>query len=62
MIWSRHSPRGTGKATTILTFIPMLALADINILLVDLNPQANLTLTTLGDCSGASLAEVLGDI
>lgn len=52
---------GTGKTTTTLNLGAGLAGLGRRVLLVDLDPQSSLTLATLGDSSGHSLAEVLGD-
>lgn len=52
---------GTGKTTTALNLGYSLAELGRRVLLVDLDPQASLTLATAGECSGRSMAEVLGD-
>ncbi len=52
---------GTGKTTTTLNLGYGLAELGRRVLLVDLDPQSSLTLATVGECSGRSMAEVLGD-
>lgn len=52
---------GVGKTTTTLNLGAGLAGHGLRVLLVDLDPQSSLTMATLGDCAGASMAEVLGN-
>lgn len=52
---------GVGKTTTAINLGLQLAAAGQRVLLIDMDPQASLTLATAGDCNGASLAEVLGN-
>lgn len=52
---------GTGKTTTALNLGAGLANVGRRVLLVDLDPQASLTLATIGESRGRSMAEVLGD-
>lgn len=52
---------GVGKTTTALNLGAGLAALGRRVLLIDLDPQASLTLATAGDCTGRSMAETLGD-
>lgn len=51
---------GVGKTTTALNLGAGLVELGRRVLLVDLDPQSSLTLATVGDCNGRSLADVLG--
>lgn len=52
---------GVGKTTTALNLGAGLAAMGQRVLLIDLDPQASLTLATIGESSGRSMADVLGD-
>lgn len=51
---------GVGKTATAAALGSLLAIDGWRVLIVDTDPQASLTLATVGDCSGRSLAEVIG--
>lgn len=51
---------GTGKTATAATLGALLAAEGLRVLLVDIDPQASLTLATVGNSEGQSLAEVIG--
>lgn len=51
---------GVGKTTSALNLGAQLADAGLRILLLDLDPQSSLTLATVGDSHGRSIADVLG--
>jgi chromosome partitioning protein len=53
---------GVGKTTSALNLGAALADLGRRVLMVDLDPQSSLTLTTVGDRAGFSMAEVLGSV
>ena len=51
---------GVGKTTVTLNLGAGLAELGRRVLMIDLDPQASLTLTTVGESSGNCVAEVIG--
>ncbi|BAJ62763.1 ParA family protein [Anaerolinea thermophila] len=51
---------GVGKTTITLNLSAGLAMVGQKVLMIDLDPQASLTLSTIGESSGQCIAEVIG--